>query len=110
MEPGNGRRASPPFCVLSARWPETASTVPKLHYVQQADREHGLVVRAEFGRSGWYAGVAGAGAGADNCRVSADERPASGETSAFEVRLLGPVQVARSGCEIRLGGPRPRAV
>jgi predicted ATPase/DNA-binding SARP family transcriptional activator len=47
---------------------------------------------------------------ADNCRVSADERPASGETSAFEVRLLGPVQVARSGCEIRLGGPRPRAV
>jgi predicted ATPase/DNA-binding SARP family transcriptional activator len=47
---------------------------------------------------------------ADNCRVSADERPASGETSAFEVRLLGPVQVVRSGCEIRLGGPRPRAV
>jgi predicted ATPase/DNA-binding SARP family transcriptional activator len=42
--------------------------------------------------------------------VSADERPASGETSAFEVRLLGPVQVARSGCEIALGGPRPRAV
>src|SRR5436189_157032 len=24
--------------------------------------------------------------------------------------LMGPVQVARSGCEIRLGGPRPRAV
>ena len=26
------------------------------------------------------------------------------------MRLLGPVQVVRSGCEIRLGGPRPRAV
>jgi predicted ATPase/DNA-binding SARP family transcriptional activator len=47
---------------------------------------------------------------ADNCRVSSDERPASSETSAFEVRLLGPVQVVRSGCEIALGGPRPRAV
>src|SRR6185437_16099177 len=47
----------------------------------------------------------------DNCPVSADERPASGAPhSAFEVRLLGPVQVARSGCEIALGGPRPRAV
>jgi predicted ATPase/DNA-binding SARP family transcriptional activator len=68
-----------------------------------------LVVRAEFGWSGWRV-LPGLVREADNCRVSADERPASGETSAFEVRLLGPVQVVRSGCEIRLGGPRPRAV
>ena len=34
----------------------------------------------------------------------------SGGTSACEVRLLGPVQVVRAGDEIRLGGPRPRAV
>ena len=34
----------------------------------------------------------------------------SGGTSACEVRLLGPVQVVRAGGEIRLGGPRPRAV
>lgn len=47
---------------------------------------------------------------ADHCQVSADDRPASGGTSAFEVRLLGPVQVVRSGREIGLGGPRPRAV
>ena len=31
-------------------------------------------------------------------------------TSACEVRLLGPVQVVRSGRDIPLGGPRPRAV
>jgi predicted ATPase/DNA-binding SARP family transcriptional activator len=47
---------------------------------------------------------------ADNRQVSADERPASGRTSVFEVRLLGPVQVVRSGREVGLGGPRPRAV
>ena len=47
---------------------------------------------------------------ADHCQVSADDRPASGGTSAFEVRLLGPVQVVRAGREIGLGGPRPRAV
>ena len=34
----------------------------------------------------------------------------SGGTSACEVRLLGPVQVVRAGREVRLGGPRPRAV
>ena len=28
----------------------------------------------------------------------------------FEVRLLGPVQVARAGCEVALGGPKQRAV
>ena len=32
------------------------------------------------------------------------------ETLPFEVRLLGPVQVVRSGGEVGLGGPRPRAV
>ena len=42
--------------------------------------------------------------------MSPDDRPAFGGTSAFEVRLLGPVQVVRSGCEVGLGGPRPRAV
>jgi hypothetical protein len=34
----------------------------------------------------------------------------AGGTSACEVRLLGPVQVVRAGREVRLGGPRPRAV
>ncbi|HEY6315394.1 MAG TPA: BTAD domain-containing putative transcriptional regulator [Streptosporangiaceae bacterium] len=34
----------------------------------------------------------------------------SGGTSACEVWLLGPVQVVRAGRELRLGGPRPRAV
>ena len=42
--------------------------------------------------------------------MSADDRLASSATSAFEVRLLGPVQVVRSGREVGLGGPRPRAV
>ena len=36
--------------------------------------------------------------------------PAPGGTLAFEVRLLGPVQVVRAGREVGLGGPRPRAV
>jgi predicted ATPase/DNA-binding SARP family transcriptional activator len=31
-------------------------------------------------------------------------------TSAFEIRLLGPVRVVRSGGEVMLGGPRQRAV
>ena len=47
---------------------------------------------------------------ADYFHVSEDGRPASGGTLAFEVRLLGPVQVARAGREAGLGGPRPRAV
>jgi predicted ATPase/DNA-binding SARP family transcriptional activator len=47
---------------------------------------------------------------ADDGQVSADDRVASGGTSAFEVRLLGPVQVVRAGREVGLGGPRPRAV
>jgi predicted ATPase/DNA-binding SARP family transcriptional activator len=42
--------------------------------------------------------------------MSMDERRASGGTLAFELRLLGPVQAVRSGREIGLGGPRPRAV
>ena len=44
--------------------------------------------------------------GADYFRVSLD----GGATLAFEVRLLGPVQVVRAGREVGLGGPRPRAV
>jgi predicted ATPase/DNA-binding SARP family transcriptional activator len=47
---------------------------------------------------------------ADDFQVSPGGQPASGGTSAFEVRLLGPVQVARAGREAGLGGPRPRAV
>ena len=47
---------------------------------------------------------------ADYFQVSPDDRLASGGTSAFEVRLLGPVQVVRAGREVGLGGPRPRAV
>ena len=47
---------------------------------------------------------------ADNFQMSADDRRAPGGTSAFEVRLLGPVQVVRSGREVVLGGPQPRAV
>ena len=47
---------------------------------------------------------------ADDFQVSPDDRPASGGTLAFEVRLLGPVQVVRAGREVGLGGPRPRAV
>ena len=43
-------------------------------------------------------------------KVLPDNRPASGGTLAFEVRLLGPVQVVRAGREVGLGGPRPRAV
>ncbi len=39
-----------------------------------------------------------------------DSPLASSGTSACEVRLLGPVQLLRAGHEIRLGGPRPRAV
>ena len=47
---------------------------------------------------------------ADYFQVSLDGRLGSGGASACEVRLLGPVQVVRAGREIRLGGPRPRAV
>ena len=47
---------------------------------------------------------------ADDFQVFPDDRPASGGTLAFEVRLLGPVQVVRAGREVGLGGPRPRAV
>jgi len=48
--------------------------------------------------------------GADYFQVSLDGLVAAGGTSACEVRLLGPVQVLRAGREIRVGGPRPRAV
>jgi predicted ATPase/DNA-binding SARP family transcriptional activator len=56
------------------------------------------------------AGVARPGAGGDYFQVSPGDGPASGGTLAFEVRLLGPVQVIRAGREVGLGGPRPRAV
>ena len=42
--------------------------------------------------------------------MSPDDGPVSGGTLAFEVRLLGPVQVIRAGRDVGLGGPRPRAV
>jgi len=42
--------------------------------------------------------------------VSVNTGPAAGGTLAFEVRLLGPVQIARADSEIALGGPRQRAV
>jgi DNA-binding SARP family transcriptional activator len=42
--------------------------------------------------------------------VSQDDRPAPGGILAFEVRLLGPVQIIRAGREVALGGPRQRAV
>jgi predicted ATPase/DNA-binding SARP family transcriptional activator len=48
--------------------------------------------------------------GADHFQVSLDGGLAAGGTSACEVRLLGPVQLVREGCEVGLGGPRPRAV
>jgi DNA-binding SARP family transcriptional activator len=47
---------------------------------------------------------------ADDFQVSSADRTASGGTLAFEVRLLGPVQIVRVGREIALGGPRQRAV
>jgi len=47
---------------------------------------------------------------ADHFHVSLDGQFAAGGTLACEVRLLGPVQAVRAGREIRLGGPRPRAV
>jgi DNA-binding SARP family transcriptional activator len=47
---------------------------------------------------------------ADDFQVSPDDRPASGGILAFEVRLLGPVQIVRAGREVGLGGPRQRAV
>ncbi len=47
---------------------------------------------------------------ADYFLVFRDDGPGSGGAVPFEVRLLGPVQVLRSGGEVALGGPRPRAV
>jgi predicted ATPase/DNA-binding SARP family transcriptional activator len=47
---------------------------------------------------------------ADDFQVSSDDRNASGGLLAFEVRLLGPVQIVRAGRDIALGGPRQRAV
>ena len=42
--------------------------------------------------------------------MSLDAGPGESESSLFEVRLLGPVQVWRAGGEVGLGGPRPRAL
>ena len=47
---------------------------------------------------------------ADYFLVSRDDRPGSRGAVPFDVRLLGPVQVVRSGGEVALGGPRPRTV
>jgi predicted ATPase/DNA-binding SARP family transcriptional activator len=101
------------YAWLLARWPEAAGTVPKLRYVRmlrQADREHRLVVRVESAVRHDGQVLPGQVPEADYFQVSLDGRLAAGGTSACEVRLLGPVQVVRAGREIRLGGPRPRAV
>jgi DNA-binding SARP family transcriptional activator len=42
--------------------------------------------------------------------VFPDDRPLAGGTPGLELRILGPVQAARGGREIRLGGPKQRAV
>ena len=42
--------------------------------------------------------------------MSLDGRLAADGGSSVEVRLLGPVQVLRAGCEVGLGGPRQRGV
>ena len=47
---------------------------------------------------------------ADHYQVIPGGRLHGGGTLAFQVRLLGPVQVVRAGREVGLGGPRPRAV
>jgi predicted ATPase/DNA-binding SARP family transcriptional activator len=39
-----------------------------------------------------------------------DSRPGAGGTSMLELRLLGPVQAARTGRDVPLGGPKQRAV
>ena len=47
---------------------------------------------------------------ADHLLVSPDDGPGARGALAFEVRLLGPVQVVRAAGEVALGGPRPRAL
>jgi hypothetical protein len=42
--------------------------------------------------------------------VFPDSRPAAGGSSMLELRLLGPVQAARAGRDVPLGGPKQRAV
>ena len=42
--------------------------------------------------------------------VFPDDRPLAGGTPGLELRLLGPVQAARDGREVRLGGPKQRTV
>jgi DNA-binding SARP family transcriptional activator len=42
--------------------------------------------------------------------VFPDSRPAAGGTPGLELRLLGPVQAARAGRDVPLGGPKQRAV
>jgi hypothetical protein len=42
--------------------------------------------------------------------VFSDDRPLAGGTPGLELRLLGPVQEARAGREVALGGPKQRAV
>src|SRR6516162_4145320 len=48
--------------------------------------------------------------GMDHAGMSPDGLGPADGTSAFELRLLGPVQLIRAGHEIALGGPKQRAV
>ena len=42
--------------------------------------------------------------------MSVGDRPSAGGAAALELRLLGPVEAVRAGCEVALGGPKQRAV
>jgi DNA-binding SARP family transcriptional activator len=42
--------------------------------------------------------------------MSVGGRPSAGRSRAVELRLLGPVEAVREGCEVALGGPKQRAV
>jgi len=42
--------------------------------------------------------------------MSVADRPSAGGAAALELRLLGPVEAVRAGCEVALGGPKQRAV
>ena len=42
--------------------------------------------------------------------MSVGSRPSAGRSRAVELRLLGPVEAVREGCEVALGGPKRRAV
>jgi predicted ATPase/DNA-binding SARP family transcriptional activator len=46
----------------------------------------------------------------DHAGMSPDSLRPANRTAPFELRLLGPVQLIRAGCEVALGGPKQRAV